>query len=322
MPPGERAGQRAEIEADANRIANRPEAQAAIKAGVAKNVQIDLAKAASRGALTPDQRDTALYIKDGFTPAKPIEGIAGDGSEIIVTGSLVKTSDKALLRAGDTTIVQRTGRAVEPVSSFGGGAVEGTGTGLINNAKDTVGLIGDGVGFTLNKLSGGYVYQGAATRTQGRIDGAVALGEAAVSDPRGTAKKLGESYIAPFVKGADQLRSGDTYGGTVTISEQASDKIVELASGGAKAFAKILAGGVPGVPGILKKLDGPDVKPKFKLNDYKDHHQGFVDADVAAYEARGYPLGASHAPSRHNEGRQGRSANAGLQDARGPWLRR
>ena len=133
--------------------------------------------------------------------------------------------------------------------------MSGTGTGLINNAKDTFGLISDGGGFLLNKASGGYVYQGAATRTQGRIDGAIALGKAAVSNPVDTALKIGGDLVAPFVKGAGQLNSGDTFGGTETITEASADKFLDLLIGGGKALAKVLAGGVPGVK--IKVPNGP-----------------------------------------------------------------
>jgi hypothetical protein len=181
--------------------------------------------------------------------------LCSDAAADAAAGALVNQSDRELLRKGDLSVVDQAGATVRPISEVGGGAVKGTGTGLVNNAKDTVGLIGDAVGFALNKASGGLVYDEAAGRTSGRIDAAKQLVNGLVNDPKATIASVAQSYVAPFQKSADQFSNGQVYDGTATATEATSDLIVKGLSG--------LAGGALTALGIVKKVERaiPDVKP-------------------------------------------------------------
>ena len=258
LPPEERSANRERIEQEASALVNSEAVQKLIEVSVAQNLQEDLKDNARSGGLSSRDREIAGFIRDLSKPAKLVSGLPAEGDEIVVTGSLVKQSDQDLLREGNVSIVQQAGQAVKPISAAGGGTVEGVGTGLINNAKDTVVLISDSIGYGLNKASGGYVYEKAAERTEDRIDAAVKLGEAVRKDAIATATKLGEDYVEPFQEGAKDLAAGRTYEGISTITEASSDLIVDIATGGAKAGIKILTGSVPAV----KIKDLPNAKPK------------------------------------------------------------
>lgn len=103
---------------------------------------------------------------------------------------------------------------MESFTATGGGMVRGTGTGLVNNARDTVGLIWDGAGYLLNKATRGYTHRDEAARTEGRVEGALALGQAAMADPLGTAKQFGEKFLQQIKDGAAEVRAGQVYDGT------------------------------------------------------------------------------------------------------------
>jgi hypothetical protein len=149
-------------------------------------------------------------------------------------------------------LIEETAKAVAVVTQTGGGTVQGVGTGTINNAKDTFGLLRDAGGKLINLATFGTTNKAEAARTDGRIDGAIALGEAAVTDPLGTARALGESFVKPFAEGSDKLKAGDTFGGTAQITEAASDTILNAATGGGKAvLGVILKGGkLPNLPDV------------------------------------------------------------------------
>jgi hypothetical protein len=181
------------------------------------------------------------------------------------------------LNAADTTLVGRASELIRPIPKVGevaGGTVKGTGTGLLNEAKDTALLVTDAGGKLLNLATFGTTFKAQASRTDGRIDGAIALGVALKNDPVGTGIKLGESFVAPFAKAADQLRSGQTFEGTATATEAGADLVVKAATGGGKFIAGILTGGLPK---IVRKIDLPDVPRTIDidLNDAGKGTRGF-----------------------------------------------
>jgi hypothetical protein len=167
-----------------------------------------------------------------------------DPGTIIVTAF---RDDAARVNGAKLGLIQETAQAVAVVSQTGGGTVQGVGTGTINNAKDTFSLLRDAGGKLINIATFGTTNKNEAARTDARIEGAIALGKAAVTDPVGTGRKLGEAAIQPFVDGAAKLSAGDRFGGTAQITEAASDTILNAVAGGSKFIAGILTSGVPGV---------------------------------------------------------------------------
>jgi Hemagglutinin repeat len=197
-------------------------------------------------------------------------------AEIVVTGYA-----EAIKRANGG-LIKEIGRTVGTVNQAGGGTVEGVGTGVLNNAKDTYELLRDATGYLVNKATFGVTNKDAAARTESRVDAAIQFGKAAVRDPVETANALGESFAKPFVEGAEKLRSGKTYDGTAQISEALSDTIVDAVSGGAKAAVKILAGGAPTIKVGLPKSKQPTIR------EHKAHHDGFVGDTHKYLESQGY----------------------------------
>jgi hypothetical protein len=202
--------------------------------------------------------------------------------EILVLGF---RDDAARVKGAKLGLIEETAQAVGVVTKFGGGTVQGVGTGTINNAKDTLGLLSDAGGKLINLATFGTTNKAEAKRTDARIDGAIALGKAAVNDPVGTAKKLGESFTKPFTEGAQKLADGKTFDGTAQITEAASDTILNAATGGGKAVLAI----------VLKGGKGPDINPKAPpkpptLKEHKAHHDNHVGDTQKYLESQGFTV--------------------------------
>ncbi|RJF90284.1 polymorphic toxin type 50 domain-containing protein [Sphingomonas cavernae] len=142
----------------------------------------------------------------------------------------------------------------------------------VDTLRKTSGLLTDAGGYIVNLATGGWAFETQAERTTNRIDGAIELGKQAMTDPVGTATKLGEAYVEPYLKGAEQLKSGQTYEGTATISEASADLIAKAATGAGGAVAK-----VPGaIPGGKIDLPAPKKLP-IPNNLGKSIHSGAQD---------------------------------------------
>jgi hypothetical protein len=160
------------------------------------------------------------------------------------------------------------------VTQTGGGTVQRVGTGTINNAKDTFGLLRDAGGKLINLATFGTTNTAEAQRTVGRVSAAVDLGKAALTDPVGTAKRLGEGYIAPFTEGAQKLANGQTYDGTRQITEASSDVILNAVTGGGKAVLGVILKG-----GKLPNINLPD-PPRAIDIDLNDAGKGTPNFDL------------------------------------------
>jgi hypothetical protein len=252
LPPSERAAARESITAATTARFNSDEVQDAIRLTVADNdVRESQRVVRSGGTLSSAERSRVNVAVNLSRPATPI----GEGDTIIVIGNLITASDANLVNAGESSVVRRAGQLIRPISEVGGGGVSGTGTGLINNARDTFGLVSDAGGFLINRASFGGLYSGAATRTEGRIDAAVTLFTSLRDDPVGTLRQVAAGYVAPFRQGAAQIAAGDRFGGTETITEASSDLVVNAIGGGANFLRRLITG----APGPRVRLpDAPD----------------------------------------------------------------
>jgi hypothetical protein len=240
LPPSERAAARERITAATTARFNTDEVQDAIRLTVADNdVRESQRTVRSGGALSAAERSRVNVAVNLSRPATPV----GEDGTIIVIGNLINASDANLVNAGESSVVRRAGQLIRPISEVGGGGVSGTGTGLINNARDTFGLVSDAGGFLINQASFGGLFANQAQRTEGRIGAAVTLFTSLRDDPVGTLRQVAAGYVAPFREGAAQIAAGNTFGGTETITEASSDLVVNAIGGGANFLRRLITGG-------------------------------------------------------------------------------
>ncbi len=243
---------------------------------VLANLTSRAADNANNGELDHTDRLLVQEVARRVPPPETPAGATGtglestnDGIDEIVVYGIRNEDDQKLLNRANKGIVDKTAALVRPVTQTGGGAVQGTGTGLIKNAKDTGELIGDAAGYVGNIITFGTKFKTEKQRTESRVSGAIELGKQAIDDPLGTATALGEDFIDPFVQGSQQLRDGKRFDGTSTITEASSDLILNAATGGGKAIIGIIAKGKLNIP------DANDIKGGAHRDTSKPRGDGF-----------------------------------------------
>jgi hypothetical protein len=147
LTPEARAAEATKIAAEVKDSIRSDATQATIRRQIIVRDTFDADKRIGRGQAL----SSVDLARLNAAPTAQISGVDVSG-EIVVTGY---KDDADRVQNAKLGLIQETGQAVGVVTKVGGGTVEGVGTGVINNAKDTLGLLKDSGGYLINKATFG-----------------------------------------------------------------------------------------------------------------------------------------------------------------------